>query len=214
MEHPGQHVKFKFKVERTFHSALTRQIAEAVRIRRVGEDKILNSKGVYNRCRLPRLMMEEFSNEKVKAGPDPSSAHQAHPMDLQLKVKNKNKRTQVVRTRPAKRPKLKGKEAPTPRLEGVVKRKHDTMPGTLKRNARGFTRSLNQRQSLTATFPVSQLAQLRATLGHPFYFSQYSVKVTASSTMKLCSGSHQITNQKFKVWQLIQAKERQAKTNQ
>ena len=50
--------EFKFNVIATYKSALTRQIAEAVMIRRRG-DKILNSKGMYNRCRLPRLMVED-----------------------------------------------------------------------------------------------------------------------------------------------------------
>ena len=49
---------FQFNIVKTFQSALTRQISEAVRIRRRGEG-ILNSKGVYNRCALPRLVVEQ-----------------------------------------------------------------------------------------------------------------------------------------------------------
>ena len=57
-DHPAEAPpEFKFNVIATYKSALTRQIAEAVMIRRRG-DKILNSKGMYNRCRLPRLMVE------------------------------------------------------------------------------------------------------------------------------------------------------------
>ena len=58
-EHPGEpKPKFQFKVVKTFQSSLMRQVSEAVRIRRRG-DSILNSKGVYNRCSLPRLVVEQ-----------------------------------------------------------------------------------------------------------------------------------------------------------
>ena len=49
----------------TFHkSALTRQVAEAVRIRRRrGEGSILNSRSEFNRCHIPRLQLEEQEPE-------------------------------------------------------------------------------------------------------------------------------------------------------
>ena len=53
----------------SFHrSALSRQAAEAVRIRRRGgEGSILNSKGEFNRCFIPRLMiMEEDNLEEIR----------------------------------------------------------------------------------------------------------------------------------------------------
>ena len=44
---------FKFKVVRSFRSALDRQIAEAVRIEMRGS--VLNRRGEFNRCSLTRL---------------------------------------------------------------------------------------------------------------------------------------------------------------
>ena len=62
---------FSFKVVKTFQSALMRQVAEAVRIEKVG--KVLNSKGMYNRCSLPRLTVQQ--NDKiVEPESHPSSA--------------------------------------------------------------------------------------------------------------------------------------------
>ena len=66
--------KFQFNIIRTFQSALTRQISEAVRIRRRGEG-VLNSKGVYNRCALPRLVIEQPQ-------PTPASQQESSP-DIQ-----------------------------------------------------------------------------------------------------------------------------------
>ena len=51
-----------------FHrSALTRQVGEAVRIgRRGGAGMILNSKSEYDRCRIPRLVLEEQEEDKLE----------------------------------------------------------------------------------------------------------------------------------------------------
>ena len=67
IDHAGeeQEPQFKLKVVKTFQSSLDRQIAEAVRIRRRGAG-ILNSKGVYNRCTLPRLVVEERKTDMVE----------------------------------------------------------------------------------------------------------------------------------------------------
>ena len=57
--HPGVvEPQFQFRVAQTFQSALARQVSEAVMIRRKGE-AVINSKGVYNRCYLPRLTIEQ-----------------------------------------------------------------------------------------------------------------------------------------------------------
>ena len=44
---------------RTFRTALTRQVHEAVRIQEWGEDRILNSKAEFNRCTIGRLTLGE-----------------------------------------------------------------------------------------------------------------------------------------------------------
>ena len=65
MEHGGEPPKFILRPVSFFKSALTRQIAEAVRIRRRGgEGSILNSKSEYNRCHIPRLQLEEQEQEE------------------------------------------------------------------------------------------------------------------------------------------------------
>merc|ERR1712030_221724 len=58
-QHEGRQTEFKFKVISFHRSALERQIAEAVRISRTGGERIMNSKGVYNRCELVRIIAKE-----------------------------------------------------------------------------------------------------------------------------------------------------------
>ena len=60
LEHGGEQPEFAMKVVRNFRTALARQVAEAVRIRRRGgEGAILNSRGEFNRSHIPRLRIEE-----------------------------------------------------------------------------------------------------------------------------------------------------------
>ena len=59
------------RVVRSYKTALSRQIGEAVRIRRRGgAGLILNSKSEYNRCKIPRLVLEELDEEQIKAMED------------------------------------------------------------------------------------------------------------------------------------------------
>ena len=46
----------KFKIISFHSSPLDRQVSEAVRIARTGAEKILNCKGEFNRCQLPRMI--------------------------------------------------------------------------------------------------------------------------------------------------------------
>ena len=65
--HPGEPPSFHFKLISTHRSALSRQVREAVRIRRRGgEGHILNSKGEFNRCHIPRLVLEEEDDDAKK----------------------------------------------------------------------------------------------------------------------------------------------------
>ena len=67
LQHPGDPPEFIFKVVGQHRTALSRQIHEAVRIRRRGgEARILNSKGEWNRCHIPRLVMEEVDEDDRK----------------------------------------------------------------------------------------------------------------------------------------------------
>ena len=49
-----------------FRTALSRQIVEAVRIQRWGEDVVLNSRSEYNRCKIGRLMLETHEDKSKK----------------------------------------------------------------------------------------------------------------------------------------------------
>ena len=66
--HGGAPPKFYMRVVRFYKTALSRQIGEAVRIRRRGGGgSILNSKAEFDRCRIPRLVVEAQDQEEVKA---------------------------------------------------------------------------------------------------------------------------------------------------
>ena len=62
-EDPSPH--FNFRVVKSFKSALSRQVAEAVRIQLRGS--VLNVKGLYNRSKLTRLVVDEEWDKKVWA---------------------------------------------------------------------------------------------------------------------------------------------------
>merc|ERR1712055_517319 len=55
-QHAGVETEFRFKIVSFHNSALDRQISEAVRISRTGGEKIMNSRGEYNRCELVRIV--------------------------------------------------------------------------------------------------------------------------------------------------------------
>ena len=56
-----------FKVVGKYRSALSRQVGEAVKIRRRGgEGSLLNSKGEFNRCKITRLTLEEQPIKQVQ----------------------------------------------------------------------------------------------------------------------------------------------------
>ena len=64
--HKGEAPRFYMRVVNFYKTALSRQIGEAVRIdRRGGAGNILNSKSEYDRCRIPRLVLEEQDMEKI-----------------------------------------------------------------------------------------------------------------------------------------------------
>ena len=65
IEHEGEEPAFIFKVVSQHRTALSRQVKEAVRIRRRGgAGSILNSRGEFNRCHIPRLVVEIEDQEK------------------------------------------------------------------------------------------------------------------------------------------------------
>ena len=63
LHHDGKETAFKVEVIDYFESALYRQVAEGVRIARTGAEKILNSKAVYSRSGLVRLVCVDTVEE-------------------------------------------------------------------------------------------------------------------------------------------------------
>ena len=58
--------KFSYKIIKHFKTALERQIFEAVHLKILSSDPnltIMNSKGEYTRCHLPRLIIEGTCND-------------------------------------------------------------------------------------------------------------------------------------------------------
>ena len=68
VHHNGEDPQFILKAVKYFKTALSRQTAEAIRIRRRGgESGVLNSKAEYNRCFIPRLtVLDEKSVEEME----------------------------------------------------------------------------------------------------------------------------------------------------
>ena len=63
--HPGEQPEFIMRTVKYYRTALSRQIGEAVRIaKRGGEGAILNSKSEFERCHIPRLVLEEEEDEE------------------------------------------------------------------------------------------------------------------------------------------------------
>ena len=58
-QHNGVRTTFSFKILSFYSSPLERQVGEAVRVMRTGAAQILNSKGVYNTCSLPRIVAQD-----------------------------------------------------------------------------------------------------------------------------------------------------------
>ena len=66
--HEGnQEPRFMMRTVRFYRSALSRQVGEAVRIMlRGGAGSILNSKSEFDRCKIPRLILEEQDEEEIR----------------------------------------------------------------------------------------------------------------------------------------------------
>ena len=119
-EHAGQlPPPFEFRVVAKFNSALTRQISEAVMIRR-REGRILNSKGVYNRCRLPRLTLEDQPKQDRN---EEKQKFEIPELENWQKQENRRKRKNDARQSQAKKAKIDPEVAKQPRQVGYKKRK-------------------------------------------------------------------------------------------
>ena len=65
-----EEVEFRMKVLKYHKSAFERQVSESIKIRNNSKHHILNSKGEYNRCALPRLGLKIGTSEYNKAKED------------------------------------------------------------------------------------------------------------------------------------------------
>ena len=58
-QHDGRETTFTFEIVQFFSTPLDRQVGEAVRIVKTGAGQILNSKTMYNRSSLPRIVAQD-----------------------------------------------------------------------------------------------------------------------------------------------------------
>ena len=79
-EEPGPPT-FRIEVVGSFQDALTRQVAEAVRIDLRGEN-VLNSKSEYTRCRIPRLVIDQAEWSKHKLNEKAELEKGVEPVDI------------------------------------------------------------------------------------------------------------------------------------
>ena len=92
VEHPGQEKpSFGMKVVRSHRSAFARQIHEAVLIEMGAGDNLLNSKGEYNRCELPRLRVEIGQRPWVESG---ESKDEMTLQEEEMEIREDRKRDQ------------------------------------------------------------------------------------------------------------------------
>ena len=78
-QHEGEKTSFSFKIISFFSSPLERQFAEAVRILNTGAKRILNSKGMYNRCSLPRIVAKDMVEEATLGDSEKKDDDEARP---------------------------------------------------------------------------------------------------------------------------------------
>ena len=102
LHHGGEgEPSFHLRPVRFFRTALSRQLAEAVRIQRWGEEVILNSRSEYNRCKIGRLT-RVVSQAQFQIGAAPQKAENrskigATSRGVPLKAENRSKIGATVR---------------------------------------------------------------------------------------------------------------------
>ena len=118
LAHPDQEQPdFEFRIKGSFRSALERQVTEAVLIRRAGA-AALNSKGVYNRCSLPRLAVE-CGNKTNKEQADNEKKEDT----ILWQYRKQPKRADVEHARRPRKKQRREKEEEEVVIQGVRKRK-------------------------------------------------------------------------------------------
>ena len=110
LQHRGEEAKFMLRAISFHKSALSRQTAEAVRIkRRGGEGAVLNSKAEFNRCYIPRLRLVDEEETKEMEKLEEESLKE---LEMELLTQDNNWERSKAATR---------KGRPTPSLAGKHK---------------------------------------------------------------------------------------------
>ena len=87
MIHPGEEPEFILRISSFYKTALERQVGEAVRIRRRGgQGAVLNSKAEFDRCRIPRLILEEHDQEQAKKYEEEREEQLTTALDMEHKT--------------------------------------------------------------------------------------------------------------------------------
>ena len=108
VEHQGDtDIKFGMKVLKVHMTAFRRQIHEAVKIQRSQNSSILNSKGEYNCCSLPRLTVmvgdKEANREKEKEEKDPLTEEEIEQEIIKIRNKKRKEMNDGPRLPPSKK---------------------------------------------------------------------------------------------------------------
>ena len=109
LDHPQdkEMPRFTMKVMKAHHSALSRQIHEAVLIQ-LNEDKVLNSKGQYNRCQLPRLTVR-MGERVIEDRKEVEQDNTMYLEDVRRGDKRENETEENYKANPSKRRKMSDK---------------------------------------------------------------------------------------------------------
>ena len=100
LHHGGEGApSFHLRPARFFTAALTRQIAEAVRIERWGEQVVLNSKAEYNRCKISRLTLGEEEQSRDKVGLEDANEKEEIIIKDWERIKLRSRRTDELQGR-------------------------------------------------------------------------------------------------------------------
>ena len=131
--HGGAAPKFYMRVVRFYKTALSRQIGEAVRIRRRGgEGSILNSRAEFDRCKIPRLVVEEQEQETVNAVEEQERLETQETQEL-LDEQMKDWGSKKIREREQLDKAVRSQISRITGRSSVLKREHDSRKGGARR---------------------------------------------------------------------------------
>ena len=128
LEHPGEEVTFKMKVLAKHKSAFEWQVTEAVLIEMGDDGRLLNSKGGFNRCVLPRLQVA-MGDRVVEHGRTEFSDNLEDGVKLR-KTKNVYKRRKGARASESSNPETLKKIKKAQKMKSIISSKYKFVPLT------------------------------------------------------------------------------------